>query len=326
MKRTPLLLYSLLHLFVDFSCAALVGNVLGMSLFPSWGILLLYNGLAFGMELPVGIYLDEKHKETMCAGIGCLLIVCGILLYAVPLAACVLAGLGNALFHVGAGVDVLHHSHPKAKEAGIFISTGALGLYVGRRCPLPYSLWLGSLVLVLGAYYFFTKAKQAESVSQESTVSSTKQMVVLVCMFLAIVLRSYLGFAVNKAYALSPWLLVASVVLGKMLGGFLQDHMGLRTAGILSLVVSTLCFLFGKSFVWFAGLGLFAFNLSMPITLWLLVDVLKGHEGYAFGVLTFALLLGALPVLLGLPLLTGIAEMAALSLVFFLLAVQVHAA
>ena len=45
--------------------------------------------------------------------------------------------------------------------------------------------------------------------------------------------------------------------------------------------------------------SLFLFNMTMPITLYLLAKEMKGMPGFAFGILTFALFIGYLPVLYG---------------------------
>ena len=47
--------------------------------------------------------------------------------------ACIIAGIGNALFHVGGGIDVLNISEKKASLSGIFVSTGAMGIFLGSK-------------------------------------------------------------------------------------------------------------------------------------------------------------------------------------------------
>lgn len=42
---------------------------------------------------------------------------------------CLIAGIGNAMFHIGGGIDVLNISDKKATLSGIFVSTGALGIF-----------------------------------------------------------------------------------------------------------------------------------------------------------------------------------------------------
>ncbi|MCL2124545.1 MAG: hypothetical protein FWH33_00975 [Oscillospiraceae bacterium] len=42
-------------------------------------------------------------------------------MWSVPLAAVVAAGLGNGVFHIGGGVDVLNISESKAGALGVFV-------------------------------------------------------------------------------------------------------------------------------------------------------------------------------------------------------------
>jgi len=41
------------------------------------------------------------------------------------------------------------------------------------------------------------------------------------------------------------------------------------------------------------------FNMTMPVTLWAMAKIMPGAKGFAFGLLTFGLFLGFLPVYLG---------------------------
>ncbi|MDR2189967.1 MAG: hypothetical protein LBP53_01965 [Candidatus Peribacteria bacterium] len=68
-----------------------------------------------------------------------------------PLFAVIITGLGNALFHVGGGSIALQLGHKKATLPGIFVSTGAMGIFLGTFLPVnvPFSpLWLSILAIV----------------------------------------------------------------------------------------------------------------------------------------------------------------------------------
>ena len=91
---------------------------------------------------------------------------------------------------------------------------------------------------------------------------------------------------------------VLAVVFGKVAGGFAAAGAGIRRTVVLSLLLSALCFLLSENMV--AGvLALFLFNMTMPITLYMLAQRLKGLTGFAFGLLTFGLFIGFLPTYLG---------------------------
>ena len=74
---------------------------------------------------------------------------------------------------------------------------------------------------------------------------------------------------------------------------------------MLSLGASALLFSMANVPI-FGVLAVFLFNMSMPMTLFAATRLLPNARGFAFGILTFALFMGALPTLLGCaPLLTA---------------------
>ena len=150
MTKTPLLaLYSLAHFWVDLSCALLAFRSLSAS--PDFALcLLLYNFCAFALQMPLGLLADRLDRNGAVAAAGCALVA---LAYAVPLplAAAVTAGVGNALFHLGGGIDTLNTGLDRSAALGIFVSPGAVGLFLGtlwgRGDAAP--LWAGPVGLLL---------------------------------------------------------------------------------------------------------------------------------------------------------------------------------
>ena len=82
-----------------------------------------------------------------------------------------------------------------------------------------------------------------------------------------------------------------AVVLGKAAGGFLAYYTGNLKATAISLAAAAICFMFSYKAV-FGLLALFFFNMTMPITLYILVRAMRKCPGFAFGLLTFALFIG----------------------------------
>ena len=82
------------------------------------------------------------------------------------------------------------------------------------------------------------------------------------------------------------------------MGGFLSDRLGLfqSAAGSLGLCAVLFCFS-GHPIP--GVLALLLFNMTMPMTLFALAQVMPGVKGFSFGLLTFALFLGFLPTYLG---------------------------
>ena len=118
--RTRLSVYSAAHFLVDLCCALLMFRIAPAS--PNAALLfLVYNYCAFALQMPFGLLADRLNRNALVAASGCALVAFSFALPSVPLAAVIAAGLGNALFHVGGGVDVLNDSGKKAAALGFLL-------------------------------------------------------------------------------------------------------------------------------------------------------------------------------------------------------------
>ena len=128
MPKKILALYSLAHFWVDLSCALLVFRTMAgredLAL-----CLLLYNFCAFALQMPLGLLADRLNRNGLTAAAGCGLTALAYLPLPAVLAA-LLAGTGNALFHLGGGIDVLNAGEKRAAALGVFLSPGSLGLFL----------------------------------------------------------------------------------------------------------------------------------------------------------------------------------------------------
>ncbi len=285
--------YALLHFLVDGVCAwAMLGRF--------GGGFLVYNFCAFVLQFPLGAVLDRlgrKRGPAVFAWTGCALTVLGAVTHPAVL------GLGNALFHVGGGVDVIRMDAQRGlrgKALGVFVAPGALGLYLGGLLTRqPILLPAAALMAVLAAFLRGTE-KVSTAPSQNPPVP-----LVLSC-FAVVVLRSFVGFQVAFPWK-TGWLALAAVgavVLGKMAGGILAARFGARRVTCLSLTAAAVCFAAGDV----PALGLLAllcFNMTMPLTLCALWRRFPEFPGAVFGSLTVALFLGYLPAHFGLALPIG---------------------
>ncbi len=312
MTRTPLLaLYSLAHFWVDLSYALLAFRSLSAS--PDFALcLLLYNFCAFALQMPLGLLADRLDRNGAVAAAGCALVA---LAYAVPLplAASVTAGVGNALFHLGGGIDTLNTGLDRSAALGIFVSPGAVGLFLGTLWGRgdAVSLWAGpvGLLVLAGAILWLCRRTFGSLRSGNAPLDPTPRegWGPLVPLFLVVVLRSYMG--ANQAFvwkSQGQWALVLTLALalGKAGGGLLSDRLGPRRAAGWSLGLAVALYLLSGAPL--PGLlAVFLFNMTMPMTLWAAAQLLPGAKGFGFGLLTFALFVGYLPVYLGWPAVFG---------------------
>lgn len=302
--------YSLGHFWVDFSCALLMFSQL-------WGTtewvmcVLLYNFCAFALQMPIGLMADKLSRNSCVAALGCILVASSWLLTGIPLLAAVAVGVGNGCFHIGGGIEVLNRSETRSASLGVFVSPGAFGIFfgtaLGRAGTVPGLLPTAGLMLFgamfIGLDMWLRGGLDSGNVPVELTLRKNA-MWALICCFLVVVLRSYVGMVLTFPWKTGGWAVAAicAVVFGKTVGGFLGDTVGMRWAAIGSLGLSGL--LFCVSSVPVAGVAaVFLFNMTMPITLWAAAKLLPGGRGFAFGTLTFALFLGFLPTWLGWPVL-----------------------
>ena len=320
--RPLLALYSLSHFWVDLSCALLVFRAFRGE--ADWAVLLLaYNFCAFAMQMPLGALADRLDRNGVLAALGCVL-VAGAYLLPLPMEAVVAAGMGNALFHLGGGLDVLNGSEKRCAALGVFVSPGALGLSVGtlwgKGSGVPLAVGPAVLLLLANAILLLCRwtlgSLRSGNAPYDTAAPAGRWPVVP--LFLVVVLRSYMGMHQSfpwkgtGAWALA---LTAALVLGKCAGGFLADRIGAIRASNLSLGLAAALYLL-SALPLPGTLAVFLFNMTMPITLWAVARAMPGAKGFTFGLLTFALFLGALPLWLGWPnLLGGPAACAGVSLV-----------
>ncbi|MFZ5392276.1 MAG: hypothetical protein ACOZAR_03755 [Patescibacteria group bacterium] len=310
MKQSwQLILYSFCHLVVDLVCVALVlsSQRLGMiAEVQYWWLIVTYNFLAFGTQVGWGIWLDKWQKPKNAVMISFLLIIFGCLSAGLNVYAMViLLGLGNALFHVGAGSWVLNISEGKASKPGLFVAPGALGLFLGvvwSKAEIEY-YWILVFLMGLCLILVFLLVKLGSSYQKKFVKVNFAWELVLFLMLLTVQLRSLLGVILVFSWKSNlVWLTVSvmGIVFGKGLGGILADKWGWRKIGVSSLLLSIGLLTWGVSNPLLATLGLFLFNFTMPITLTVLANVLPGRPGLAFGLTCLALWLGVIPSILGL--------------------------
>ena len=301
--------YSLTHFVVDFACAFLMFRSVAGTTQGYLG-LLLYNFCAFALQMPLGIIADKMNRNFLIAISGCILVATAYLLPAFPLMAVVVIGLGNALFHLGGGIDVLNISEKKLGALGVFVSPGAFGVYFGAIWGKNggFSAIFIPLTLVVAAGFIWAAHRAQRGAYPKNAafslagLGSARNLVAAAGLFLVVCLRSFVGLALDFSWKSSGYwgiALVCAVVFGKILGGFTADRLGLTKTAVFSLAIAAFLFLFPA--LPLAGVtAVLLFNMTMPITLWALAKIIPGAKGFAFGLLTFGLFLGFLPVYLDL--------------------------
>ena len=343
-KEVTTFAFALCHFVVDFACVSTmlcaVSRVLGESGQGSMEVvalsILLYDIVAFTLQLPIGIALDQLDKNSYAALLSYALVGAGVILSLVPIAllewpAILLLAIGNALFHSAGGLSVLNISQKHAGPSGIFIATGAIGVFLGTQSAQMGRLQIAfSLLVLLFLCALITLVVQkvnkkywnVHNVSFDIPRFSSNTLLAIALLSLVVALRSYVGMVMAFPWKSEMLLLALSILgvfAGKALGGVVADRIGFRTTAIFSLTVAATLFVPSWEIPVMGLLGVFFFNFTMSITLASLANILPNAKGTAFGLASFSLAVGALPALAGFriehpAMLSGISLVSALAL------------
>lgn len=303
-SKQIVLTYSVIHFVVDFACMALVASLAQRHHTSLFGAVIAYNFFAFFVQMPLGIIADRVNKNALLAASGCVLVMAAFLCVNWPFYACIIAGIGNALFHLGGGIDVLNISCKRAAQAGIFVSTGALGLFFGKNMgsQLPVVAILLALSACLLVFLYVRIRGKVSNLPVQFPSLTGGKWIVAGCLIATVCLRSYVGFLTIFTWKTNYWLAllaVCAIVLGKMLGGIVGDRLGFVRTAAVSLSVAAIAFLFAFDCPAAGIMALICFNMTMPLTLIVLANLMPHNKGFAFGILTAALFVGGLPGLCG---------------------------
>ena len=298
-------LYGITHALIDAACIMVMYSTVvfnNLSYEFSFLMIVFYNVIAFGIQCIIGNIFDKIGKPRLCAIIGCILTAMAAVLWKYPVAAVICAGFGNAFYHVGGGIICLKIGRNNSAIPGMYVAPGALGLFLGML--VAKNSWLSpyvvAVILILCAILVFLHKEEGNIIQPENPQPAAYNKFLLICNFLliAIAIRSFIGLGISL-----PWhenlLLMAcltfAVVSGKFFGGIIADKFGWLKVTVLALLISSPLIAYGINSPAVYITGIFFFNFTMPVTLTALANMMPKREGFAFGLTTLALIIGALP-------------------------------
>jgi FSR family fosmidomycin resistance protein-like MFS transporter len=296
--------YGAAHAVVDATTVAVVFGAIGLHAVPidqAFYLVVGYDVLAFASQALLGLVTDRLQAPRAVALLG--LVVTAFSLVALGVhagTAVIVAGLGNALFHVGAGALSLAIEPGRAAAPGIFVGPGALGLavgiWVGHHGPFatwPFFVALGCAVALV-ALVATPEAPYAR-LPAPARVDHVAPIVAL--LLLSIAVRSFVGLgaahATPKSLSLSFGLALAACS-GKVLGGLLSDRLGWLRTSVVALLASAPILAFGARQPSAMVFGMFLFQMTMPVTLAALTFAFPRRPAFVFGLACVALVAGAL--------------------------------
>lgn len=301
------------HFVVDFASALTVVSLSSLSWAEDsnyYTLVILYNLVAFGSQPLWGWLIDQRtiFREGMTAGV--LLVGVGAAAAVLaPVAAVLLLGCGNALFHVGAGALVYRAAPGRASGQGLFVAPGGLGLLVGIMLGSQgavHPLWLVPLLIgtALLLYRLVPVAETAALPEQKRVEGWWMLLTVLVLLLSVVAIRSFTGFALPipwKGAGNGVLLLALSSFAGKASGGLLADRFGWRSLCGVMLISAAVMGISCQAYLLAACIGVFCVQTTTGVTLAFIQTLFPGRPAFAFGLPCIALLIGALPFLLPQP-------------------------
>ena len=299
-------LFTIIHPLVD-ACSVSVMVAGGMT----WERVIAYNAMAFALQLPIGIAMDEFPRLNR----GCFFMGTG-LTFAAALAGAfgvggwgvlAMACVGNALFHLTAGKHVLETHGGRAGPIGLFISTGALGLMAGQvwaakaatMCLAVFAGGLAVCVVVAAAKARARDGRINASAQDKDSALSAISMLALFGLFVLIAWRSWAGlFAGGRSADGCALMMLAGAAVtfaGKVAGGYLAERVGRWKVTAFSVAGSAaLAFFCEPSWLVAWLVLLFVAQLATGPVLSLVYDKTERRGGTAFGLNCLGLFTGSL--------------------------------
>lgn len=277
---------------------------------PAYTVVLAYDLIAFGSQVLLGWLTDRFATPKRAVLFGLALTALSLMLYRTNVVATVAAaGIGNALFHLGAGAAVLRGTLERAAPSGVFVAPGALGLALGiayGALPFRGPVWplLGLVLTALVAVSLrrgdeASPCIDAELASPLTTRHGTAKLAIVLLLF-SIAVRSLVGMSAARGYARTDLLMIGlpiSAFVGKSLGGYLADRLGWTETSVAALLLCMPLITLAPP-TWCLLMGLLALQMTMPVTLTAIARALPQRLATAFGWACLALIIGALPTML----------------------------
>lgn len=298
-------LFAIMHPLVD-ACSVGVLVAGGMTLER----VMAYNAMAFALQLPFGLIMDSNpglNKRAFFVGVGLTFFAAVSVAFGFGgwwflAVACV----GNALFHLTAGKNILEAQDGRSGPIGLFISTGALGLMAGQAwvakaatiCLATFAAAL-AVTIVLAAVSRWNEVEGRTAPSGAAEAPLLIPALVLGGLFVLIVWRSWAGLFAGSRSAGGTLVMMfagaAATFAGKVAGGYIAERLGRWKVTFVSVAGSAaLAFLCEPSWAVAWLVLLFVAQLATGPVLSLVYEKSERCGGTAFGLNCLALFMGSL--------------------------------
>ena len=302
---------TLLHFLVDGLCVCSLYLMTGTALMTDMlAFFITYNVVAFMTQPLTGWWTDRLRQKQAALLIATSLFMSAVVLLLAStlwwgltscsmIAIAFLLGIGNSIFHVWGGKLTAILTGNDIRALGIFVSTGVLGLTIG----VLYASWwmLASMLLLitlLGIIPLRTPIHQPSTIIHQpsSFIPHPSSLILLILVF--VMLRSFVGEVAQAGLEKTSDILLplaVAALTGKACGGWMARWWSISYAIVVCVGIAAVCLMWkGTTGIPLLPIliGIFAINLTMPMTLYLANQLLPQREGLSFGLLAAVLIPG----------------------------------
>ncbi len=273
-------------------------------------LVLLYNVMAFGGQVPAGLLVDRlgHPKLVLVSSLG--LVAAALLLFPLaPILAICLAGLAGAFFHVSGGMLALLAFPGSTVGAGLFAAPGVMGLALGGYMAwmhVPAFVGLAvAVALVVAILLFLTyPGPQSAPHAPQTTESLQWHDLIMLVLLLAIALRSAVWNVFELIHGAEHGLLLTlglAAMLGKVAGGYLAGWLGWRRYAVIALALAAPLLTVGGTQPWTLLPGIFLLQSATPAAVLGMYRLMPRMPATAIGMcFGLAIALGGIPTMMGL--------------------------
>ena len=191
--------YSFIHFSVEVASFYLLFSRISTNDY-SWLFALSFDALAFIPQSIFGI-VSDKYPKLNLGAIGCLVMISSLIIKN-DVISLILLATGNALVHVDGAQHTLRGTNGKITPNAVFVGGGSFGVITGQllgKSGIASGLWISVLFLVIsGVITCFVRNKNhaLQQPAQFSITTDKSIGFIVLCAFIGVVVRGYIGYAI----------------------------------------------------------------------------------------------------------------------------------
>lgn len=305
-------LLGLAHGLSDCAAGYMIGTLpstTGHAWLDIGALVILYNTLAFGGQVPAGMLVDRLGRPRLVLVLSLCLVAAALVLFPMaPMLSIAMAGVAGAFFHVSGGMLALLAYPGSTVGAGLFAAPGVMGLALGGYMAwgnVPALMLLAAMVTIVGTLILILEFPRGDAALLPASAPETLAWhdVFMLVLLLAIALRSAVWNVFELIHSAEHGLLLAlglAAMLGKVAGGFLAARLGWRRYAVVALAVASPLLTLGGANPWTLLPGIFLLQSATPAAVLGMYRLMPRLPATAIGMcFGLAIAIGGIPALLG---------------------------